>query len=314
MATRQPNRVPTRAQWLRRLASRKHDRVAFVFSGGGPLGALQVGAVKALIEHGIKPDLVTGTSVGALNATFTAFDPSMEGALRLESIWRGLQDGEVFPGGRFKASWARMLVRGDKVFENSGIRRMIENRLGADARFEDAQLPFCVVTTDLETGNEELFSTGRVMEPLLASTAMPGIFPPVTINGRRYIDGGVSNNVPIAPALAMGATTLYVMNSTSHSHQRRPLNRPMDYLLHAFTLARSQRLNIEASLLTDKAKIVMLPSVPLKFFVPFGSMEHTPTLIELSYKHTKRFLAGELETTTDVGLSSDGGGASEGLR
>jgi NTE family protein len=314
MAVRQPNRAPTRAQWLRRLATRKRDRVAFVFSGGGPLGALQVGAVKALIEHGIKPDLVAGTSVGALNATFTAFDPSLEGAERLETIWRSLQDGQVFPGGRFKASWARMLVRGDKVFENSGIRRMVENRLGEDARFEDAQLPFCVVTTDLETGAEKLFSTGRVLEPLLASTAMPGIFPPVTIDGRKYTDGGVSNNVPIAPAIAMGATTLYVMNSTSHSHQRRPLNRPMDYLLHAFTLARSQRLNIEQALLGDKAKLIMIPSVPLKFFVPFGSMEHTPTLIELSYLHTKRFLEGRMEEPIDLGLSSEGGGASEGLR
>ena len=313
MASNQPTRAPTRAQWLRRLASRKRDRVAFVFSGGGPLGALQVGAVKALIEHGIKPDLVAGTSVGALNATFTAFDPSIEGALRLEGIWRALNDGEVFPGGRFKASWARMLVRGDKVFENSGIRRMIENRLGEDARFEDAQLPLCVVATDLETGNEELFTSGRVLEPLLASTAMPGIFPPVTIKGRRFTDGGVSNNVPIAPAIAMGATTLYVMNSTSHSHQRRPLARPMDYLLHAFTLARSQRLNIEHSLLGEKAKVIMLPSAPLKFFVSFGSMEHTSTLIELSYLHIKRFLEGGLAPEPDVELSSEGGGATEGL-
>jgi NTE family protein len=268
--------------------------------------------MKALLEHDIKPDLVAGTSVGALNATFTAFDPTLEGLLGLEAIWRGLRDGEVFPGGRFKASWARMLVRGDKVFENTGIRRLIESRLGEDARFEDAQLPLSVVTTDLESGTEEVFASGRIMEPLLASTAMPSIFPPIVINGRRYIDGGVSNNVPIAPAIAMGATTLYVMNSTSHSYQRRPLNKPMDYLLHAFTLARSQRLNIEESALREKAKVIMLPPVPLRFFVPFGSMEHTPTLIELSYMHTKRFLEGRLDEPSDRGISLDYGASSDG--
>src|SRR4051794_37664054 len=102
-------RQPTRAQWLRRLASRRRDRVAFVFSGGGPLGALQVGALRALFDHGLRPDLVAGTSVGALNATFTAFDPTPAGVERLETIWKAIQDGAIFPGGRFKASWARML-------------------------------------------------------------------------------------------------------------------------------------------------------------------------------------------------------------
>ena len=78
---------------------------------------------------------------------------------------------------------------------------------------------------------------------MLASAAMPGVYPPVEIEGRLYTDGGVSNNVPIAPAVDMGATTIYVMNSTSHTNQRRPLTRPMDYFFHAFTLARAQRLD-----------------------------------------------------------------------
>lgn len=252
-----------------------------------------MGALHALYEREIRPDLAVGTSVGALNAVWLAMDPTPAGVAQLERSWRNMKEGDLFPGGRFKASWARMLVRGNKVFENSGLRKTIETTLGP-ARFEDAQIPLAVTATDLETGAEMLFSTGPVLEPLLASTAMPGIFPPVEIAGREYIDGGVANNVPIAPAAALGATTIYVMNSTSHSRQRRPLNRPMDYLLHAFTLARAQRLTLEQAYLSDKVRLVMLPTVTLDFFVPFASMEHTARLIEMSYEQTTRFLEGRL--------------------
>jgi NTE family protein len=291
------NRQPSRAQWLRRLASRRRDKIAFVFSGGGPLGALQVGAVKAMLEAGLKPDIVVGTSVGALNGTFIAFEPSIEGARRLEDVWRGLQEGDLFPGGRFRGSWAKMLVRGDRVFENAGIRRLIDTRLG-NAHFEDAQIPLGVVTTDLETGTERVFTTGEIMRPLLASAAMPGIFPPVEIEGRRYTDGGVSDNVPIQPAIQMGARTIYVMNATATSHQRRPLQRPMDYLLHAFALARSQRLMFERKFIASQhVRLIMVPTEPLDFFVPFASVAHTPMLIDSAYDTTKRFLEGTLEST-----------------
>ncbi|MGH2729390.1 MAG: patatin-like phospholipase family protein [Actinomycetota bacterium] len=289
------SKQPSRAQWLRRLALRRRDRIAFVLSGGGPLGAMHVGALRALLEHGVYPELLVGTSVGALNATFIAFDPSQHAVDKLEEIWRDLDDGDLFPGGRFKASWARMLVRGNRVFESTGMRKLIETRL-PDAQFEDAAVPLSVVATDLETGAEEIFNSGPILDPLLASTAMPGVFPPVTIGDRLYIDGGVANNVPIAPAVALGAKTVYVMDSTSHSHQRRPLNRPIDYLLHAFTLARAQRLAIEQTTLAEKVRLVVLPPAPLDFFVPFASMEYSERLIDIGYESAKAFLTGGMPT------------------
>ena len=283
---------PSRAQWRRRLAARRRHSVAFVFSGGGPLGALQVGALKALYEEGVRPDLAVGTSVGALNATFLAFDPTPEGIEGLEKLWLGMTDQDLYPGGRFKATWARMLTKGSKVFDNSGLRRVITNRLGY-ASIEDAQIPLGIVATDIDTGAERVFQQGRVLERLLASAAMPAVFPPVEIEGRMYIDGGVCNNVPIAPAVAMGAKTIYVMDSTSHSHQRRSLLRPMDYLLHAFSLARAQRLEVERDWYADKVKLISIPTPKLDFFVPFASMDHTRKLMDLSYEQVKRFLAKE---------------------
>lgn len=290
-----------RAQWLRRKASRRRERVAIVLSGGGPLGALQVGALKALFEHGVRPDLVVGTSVGAMNATFVAFNPTEDGMSEMESIWRRLGEQDLFPGGRFRASWARMFVRGSKVFENTGLRRMMESTLGPGRNIEEAAIPLGIVATDLETGAERLFTSGPLVEPVLASAAMPGVYPPVEIEGRLYTDGGVSNNVPIAPAVDLGATTLYVLNSTSHTNQRRPLVRPMDYFFHAFTLARAQRLAIDLRLFQDRVNLVMVPAPALDFFVPFASMDHTDRLIDLSYRHTRKFLAGQLQVDAPGG-------------
>lgn len=286
---------PSRAQWLRRLATRRRDRVAIVLSGGGPLGALQVGSLKALFEHGIRPDIVVGTSVGALNAAFVAFNPTLEGMRRMERIWRTLGEDDLFPGGRFRASWARMFVRGNRVFENSGLRRLVTSTLGPHVRIEEAAIPLGIVCTEMETGDERLFTSGELVDPILASTAMPGVFPPVEIEGRMYIDGGIANNVPIAPAVELGATTLWVLDSTSHRAQHRPLHRPMDYFFHAFTLARAQRLGLDLKHFGDKVRLNVIPPVELDFFVPFASLEHSDKLIDLSYEQTRDFLAGRHE-------------------
>ncbi len=284
-----PKRTVSRSQWLRRLASRRKDKTAFVLSGGGPYGALQVGALKALVERGIYPDLVVGTSVGSLNAAFLAFDPTEHGVARLESIWRSLEDDDLFPGARFRTSWARFLMRGNRVFDNSGIRKMVQTRLGT-ARFEDARVPLAVVATDLETGAETLFSSGDIIEPLVASTAMPGIFPPVQIGSRTYIDGGVSNQVPVGPALDMGARRVFVLNCSASSQRPRPLLRPIDFLLHAFALSRSQRLELEMPLFSHRAEVTVIPTPTLDFTVPFTSMAHTAKLLAIGYEFTGKYL------------------------
>ncbi len=286
---------PSRVQWLKRLANRRRDTTAFVLSGGGPLAALQVGALKSLFEHDITPDVSVGTSAGALNATWIAWEPTPRGMTHLEWTWRHLKTDDLFPGGRFKASWARMLVKGNRVFENSGIKKLIDRTLGPDATFEDAQIPLVITATELDSGKEKVFTSGPLARPLLASVAMPGIFPPIEIDGKMYIDGGVSDNVPIGPAVTVGAKTIYVMDSTSHSHQRRPLQRPIDYLLHAFSLARSTRLELDLAHFKDKVRIVQLPTPPIDAFVPFASLEHTDRLIALGYEHTSRFLDGRIE-------------------
>lgn len=288
MSAESRRQIP-RVQWLRRLASRRRDRTAFVLSGGGPYGALQAGALRALVEAGIQPDLIVGTSVGALNGVFLATEPGSEGIARLRDVWLELRDEDLFPGVRRRSSWARMLMRGNRIFDNTGLSNLIESRLGIET-FEEADLPIGIVATDLETGKDVVFSSGPIAPPLLASAAMPGIYPPVEIDGRFFIDGGVTNSVPMAPAVEMGAGRIYVLNCSGSNQERRPLHRPMDYLLHAFMLARSQRFERDLADLRERVEIVNVPSPNLGFAVPFTSLDHSEMMLRLGYETAARFL------------------------
>jgi NTE family protein len=278
-------------RFTRRFMSRPSRPVAFALSGGGPFGALQVGALRALIEHGVVPDIVCGTSVGALNASLIAFDPTIAGVERLEQTWRDLGTKGLFPSRRLNFSWARFLARGDHVFDNESMRRLIARVIG-EVRMEDALIPLAVVATELETGVERVFTSGEVAPRLLASSAMPGIFPPVRIEDRLYIDGGVTNNVPIAPSAALGARTIYVFDTTSPHQPHRPLARPIDYLTHAFALTRAQRAKIERPALGQGVSLIDVPTPRLDYYVPFTSLEHSVQLVELSYSHTREWLDG----------------------
>ena len=292
-----------RHRWLtRRSAPRRREVVGFVLSGGGPLGALQVGALRAVFEGGITPDLLCGSSVGALNAAALAFDPSLIGVGRLEQTWTSLAREGLFPTRRFGFSWARFLARGDRVFENTPMRALIKATVG-DRRLEETRVPLGIVAAELNTGVERVFTSGPVMEPLLASTAMPGILPPVRIDGATYVDGGVSNNVPIAPAVTMGATTVYVFDSTARNHARRPLERPIDYMAHAFSLARSQRAVIEQPTYEERIRLIKVPLPTLDFYVPFTSLEHSVRLMEMAYESASRWLETGPPHEASIGVS-----------
>lgn len=297
--TSEAPRTISRVQWLRRLALRRNDRVAFVLSGGGPYGAMQVGMLQALAAAGVAPDLVVGTSAGSLNAAFVAADPR-DGVAALATIWRSLNDEDLFPGAKRRSSWARMIMKGDRIFENSGLQRIITEELGVST-FEELQLPLGVVATELEDGHEELFRSGDLLPALLASSAMPGIFPPIEIDGKRYIDGGVTNAVPIAPAIEMGARRIYVLNCSGSQQEKRPLNRPMDHLLHAFLLSRSRRYHYDLPVLAQRAELVVVPTPQVDFNVSFTSMAHTDRLIELGHEVAARFLAGAEEDSHGPG-------------
>jgi NTE family protein len=279
---------------------RRKGATAFVFSGGGPLGAVQVGLLQALAERSIFPDLVVGTSVGALNATFMAAHPNREGPELLKELWTHMRKDDLFPGGKLVSAW-HVLKRGSYVFSNLGLRRLIEAELGIET-FEGLQIPAHIVATDLKTGEEKWFTSGSLIEPLLASAAMPGVFPPVTIGEATYIDGGVSNNVPVMRAVEAGAKQIYVLNVNA-AGQHRNLSRPHDFMMHGFVLARAHRYRADIEQVKRQARVIEMPVADVGH-VAFTNLGHTQRLIDAGYEAASAFLSGrsvEPIKTEDIG-------------
>lgn len=183
-------------------------RTAFVLAGGGSLGAVEVGMLRALAEHGVRPDFVVGASAGAINGAYFAADPTPAGVARLDALWRGLIRRHVMPMGL--SDLLRIALRRDYLVDPSGLRRLLEKHLPYRL-LEDSAIPMHVVATDMLLGREVLISSGPTVEAVLASTAIPGVFPPVRIDGRDLIDGGVANNTPISSALKLGAQRIIVL-------------------------------------------------------------------------------------------------------
>lgn len=270
-----------------RKLKKKRGPVAFVLSGGGPMGAVQVGMLTALMERGIVPDALVGTSVGALNAVFLANDPTTEGVRRLHEVWSHMRRDDLFPGGRLVSAW-HVLKRGSYVFSNAGLRRILQAELGDVDTFEALKLPVNLNATNMDTGEEVWFNSGPLLDPLLASAAMPGVFPPVTIGDATYIDGGVANNVPLSRAVEIGAKQIYVINVNA-SAQKRALSRPYDFMMHGFVLARAHRYRGDIVRYQQQAQIIEMPVADVGH-VAFTNMSQTDRLIEAGYETATHFL------------------------
>jgi NTE family protein len=231
---------------------------AFVLSGGASLGAIEVGMLQALFERGIAPDLIVGTSAGALNGGFIASrEPTVETALELGKIWRGLRRGKVFPTNPL-TGFIGFVGRSDHLVPEANLRRLIASHIQVE-RLEQMRVPLHVIVTDVLTGRDLRISEGPAVDAILASAAIPGVFSPVELDGRRMMDGGVVNNTPVSHAVGLGADEIYVLPTGYacglDAHPRGALA----MLLHAQTILIQQRLRLEIELCGDRARLVVLP-------------------------------------------------------
>src|SRR5687768_8756569 len=164
----------------------ERGRTAFVLGGGGNLGAVQVGLLQALLDRGTQPDLIVGCSVGALNGAAIAGDPTVKGARHLASVWSKLSGNEIFAGSNITSLWS-LARRGAALGTSDGLRKLLSDTVRYE-RFEDAAVPLHVVATSIATGDERWFSSGPIVDPILASAALPAIYPPVVIDGDLHVD------------------------------------------------------------------------------------------------------------------------------
>ena len=242
-----------------------------------------------LIDRGIRADRVYGASVGAVNAASYAADPTVDGIKRLEEIWVHLRPDDIFPKTRVHGPWMFFQQR-DAVYSNQGLRKVLESALEID-RIEDTVVPLEVVATSLTDGSERWFSSGPIVDSVLASAAIPGIFPPVSIDGELFIDGGVVNNVPIRRAVADGATTVYVLLCSPSRHEPQPTKRPLEAVISAFFTSVHSRFARELEELRDQAHLVVFNGTGrvTDDFRDFGS---SPAMIEAGRVEVRRVLDG----------------------
>ena len=262
--------------------------VGFVLGGGGSLGAAQVGMLRALAEAEVVPDLVVGTSVGALNGLVVALDPGTA-ATRLSRIWPRVTRPMVFPGGPL-GSLRTLRRERTHLFPNSGLRMTLQTHLGDVHRFADLALPLHVVTTDVATATPLVISTGELVPALLASAAVPGIFPPVAVGEHLLYDGGVVAYIPVTQALAAGARSLVVLDSTFPGQIPPPPTTLAEALIFAAMATMHVQSVLETPLAAAQVPVVSLPGPRLQRVSPLEFV-HTARLIEGGYLAARRFLA-----------------------
>lgn len=238
---------------------------AFVLGGGGVLGATQVGMLQALLAADITPDLVVGTSIGAVNGAFVAADATAKGVARLEELWRDVvRSGEMNENPvRQAARFARYRTH---VMRRGLIPDLVERHLGVET-IEDLPVPFQCVAAEIESSASRWFTSGPVAPAVAASCAVPGLFAPVEVDGAHYFDGGLVHSIPVGRAIALGATDIHVLQVGRVEQPLLSPRNPLEVGLVAFEIARRHRFVEEIAEVPDSVRLHVLPS----------GMERTPT-------------------------------------
>jgi NTE family protein len=266
-------------------------RTAFVLAGGAALGAMQAGMLHALYERGIVPDLLVGTSAGALNAAYVASRPQTVATAReLGAVWSGLRRKDIFPL-RPAAFLSGLAGRRDHLVCDHGLRRLAARHLEI-TRLEEASIPLHLIACDLLSGQEVRLSEGPAIEAVLASTAIPGLLPPVWMGPRLLADGGVSNNTPISHAIELGAERVYILpteNPGARALPRPPRGAP-GAAVSALTQLFGARLQADLARYATTVEMIVLPAVNPQN-IPLTSFTHARTLIAQALTAARTVLA-----------------------
>ncbi|MCW6008845.1 patatin-like phospholipase family protein [Micromonospora sp. CPCC 205371] len=232
--------------------------VAFVLGGGGVLGAVQVGMLRALFRAGIRPDLVIGTSIGAVNGALVAAEPTESVTERLVRLWASPEASAVY--GDSVARQLRRFAARTHLHSPQPLRRLLERELGEGTQFEELKVPFRCCAASIERAAEHWFDRGPLIDAVLASAAVPGLLPPIEIAGEHYVDGGIVNSIPVGEAVNAGAQQIFVLQVGRVERPLSPPRRPWEVAQVAFEIARRHRFAREMAALPDEVDVHVLPA------------------------------------------------------
>lgn len=272
---------------------------AFVLGGGGLRGATEVGMLRALGEAGVEPDLIVGASVGAFNGAIVATRPLKTAVHRLELVWESAEFRSIFSESLVERA-ANLVRHRTHLHSNQPLRELIDHWAPA-SRIEDLEVRFQCVAAQIETSREVWFDRGPLTEAVLASSAVPGLFPPVEIGGRHFLDGGVVNSIPISRAVELGMTEIYVLHVGNIDVPLEPPRQAWDVALAAFELARRHRFHRDLEQLPPDVQVRVLPTGSdddVRYNDPgrlrYRRSSSIPEAIEAAYQATAAYLTDEL--------------------
>jgi NTE family protein len=252
--------------------------------------------LKALAEAGIRPDVVLGTSIGAVNGALFAKDPTARGAAHLVDTWAGLDFDQLFPGNLWNKARAAIRQR-TYVHANRHLASWLAEQLAPASTFEDLACSFQCVASCIEDSAERWFGSGALLRAILASSAVPGLLPPVEIAGKHYVDGGVVNSIPISRAYEIGAREVYVLHVGHVDDDLEVPKHPWDVGMVAFEIARRHRFTSDLESVPDGVTVHVLPTgaTPGRFNDPaklrYADLEDTIEQIASAYRATSAYLA-----------------------
>lgn len=263
-----------------------------MLGGGGVLGAHEVGMLQALLERSIVPDVVVGTSIGAVNGAHFAATPTAEGVEQLGDLWRTLRSAEVFGDGL--GDRLRLLARSmTHLLRDEPLRELLEGAYPVRT-FAELELPFQCVASCVETASAHYFTDGPLVDAVMASCAIPGLLPPVEIDGRHYLDGGLVASIPLDRAIALGATTIYVLQVGRIEEPLVPPSKPWEVAAVAFEISRRHRFSEAMAALPDGVDVHVLPTGEPKAYNDFSQYRSQTSAVDdrirVSYEASVRYL------------------------
>jgi NTE family protein len=258
---------------------------AFVFGGGGSWGALHWGILRALAETDIRPDLVVGTSVGALNGAIAAADPENSAAI-LGLLWPSVTREQIFPGGVLSALNTLRTSHG-WLYDSANLAQYLASRLPVSS-IEELEIPYVAIATDFEDGTRVEIDSGDLKSALLASSAIPGIFPWIDRDGRRLVDGGLVSNVSTDVARQRGAQSIVVLDCGLFGVSQRLSDSIIDILAQTVAIqSRQQVIHDLAGCLDVPVLWLSGPELTSTSQLDFS---HTITLADAAYSTSRELL------------------------
>jgi NTE family protein len=234
-------------------------RTAFVLGGGGLLGAVEVGMLRALFERDVRPDLILGTSVGALNGLVVAADPTARSVDRLLDLWSDVAESNEVYADRAWKQVRRAVRTGTHLHSAEPLRARLDEEFGTTT-FADLAVEFQCCAASIERAAEHWFSSGPVVPAVVASAAVPGLLPPAVVEGEHYLDGGIVNSIPVGRAVDLGATEVFVLQVGRIDRPLRVPRRPWEVARVSFEIARRHRFVREMADLPDDVVAHVLPA------------------------------------------------------